>query len=539
MEFDASLKGVVGKIQLTAKTINWHPNEGSAVVIDLVGVAGMKATPPTAAKARIQLQTADTKYVFDFKSRPELDSARDNLQKAIKTARDSSEAASATPETTGTAGTTPNPEPAPPTAPTAPPKPRAVKRKKIDLNPKVLLANLELQRDILKKNRELMLVFQEVVVKGSLTNEQFWEMRMELLQTAALENGQARGSYNVLSTIKPTTTSDNKINLSLTREKIHDLFDQYPIVRKAYNENVPPLSEGAFWQRFFQSRLFLQLRGERVSNNHPYDSLIDKYLDILEEQRIKRQQAASIKIDHQVPLFFDVAANSENNPETIGNAPDLTMKPQYSDMEASRLIKSMNVLSKRLLLNKRGPTSTTDPDIPDLTTELRLADLQDDNKQGASVDLHITVSNQVDREIMISEQEFEAQKQALLANLVAQPIDLREVGDSTDELIAAQQQIQDLVAQQSLRNEKCDTIELSEEAYLCHAATLEFLRHFWRAHARKDLVEPYVESLRKSLDRIDAVVNNSGPHIQNETKVALAPLVKSVHRALAVSGTGP
>lgn len=536
MEFDASLKGVVGKIQLTAKSINWNPNDGPAVAIDLAGVAGMKATPPTAAKARIQLQTGDTKYVFDFKSRLELESARDSFQNAIKAVRDASETASATPET---AGTTPNPESAAPTAPTAPPKPKATKRKKIDLNPKVLLGNLELQRDILTKNRDLMLIFQEVVVKGSLTNEQFWEMRIELLQTAALENGQAKGSYNVLSTIKPTTTSDNRINLSLTREKIHDLFDQYPIVRKAYNENVPPLSEGAFWQRFFQSRLFLQLRGERVSNSHPFDALIDKYLDILEEQRTKRQQSASLKVDHQVPLFFDVAANSENNPETVGNGPDMTMKAQYSDMAASRLIKSMNVLSKRLLLNKRGPAAVPSADVADLTTGLRLADLEGENKQGSNVDLHISVPDQIDSETEISQQEFDVQKQKLLSSLVAQPIDLREVGDSTEELIAAQNQIQILVAEQSLRNEKCDTVELSEEAYLCHASTLEFLRHFWRAVGRKEMLDPYIESLRKSLDRIEAVVQNSGPHIKTETEVALAPLVKSVNRALAVGEGRP
>lgn len=542
MEFDAALKGVSGKIAVNSKSLNWVPKEGDVVEISLTAISGMKATPPTAAKARIQLQTADSKLVFDFPGRAELDSARDYLQEAIKSVRDTKDSSTATPET---ATTTPAPEPtslgsgsAP--AP-APAKAKAAKRKKIDLNPKVLLANIDLQREILKKNRELMLVFQEVVVKGSLSNEQFWEMRMELLQTAALENGQARGSYNVLSTIKPTTTSDNKINLSLTREKIHDLFDQYPIVRKAYNENVPPLSEGSFWQRFFMSRLFLQLRGERVSNNHPFDNLIDKYIDILEEQRNKRRMAqVSGKDEHHVPLFFDVAGNSENNPETIGNTPDVTMRLQYSDMAASRLIRSMNTLSKRLLLSKKGPVAAAngspEPDVVNnLTSQLRLEDLESTGDKQNTVELHVIDPMEIDETLRIPEEEFRVKRQALLAQVVDEPLDLCTVGKDPEALTAAQRQIQDLVAQQAAQNEKCDTIELSEEAHLCHAATLEFLRHFWRAHARHEPETQHVESLQKSLHRIDAVVAGAGPHVQSETQVALAPLVKSINKALQVA----
>lgn len=55
----------------------------------------------------------------------------------------------------------------------------------------------------------------------------------------------------MLSTIKPVATSDNQVNVNVTRSTINEIFDIYPIIKKAFTDLVPQkLLEGEFWSRF-------------------------------------------------------------------------------------------------------------------------------------------------------------------------------------------------------------------------------------------------------------------------------------------------
>ncbi|KAG5439980.1 hypothetical protein PCK2_000672 [Pneumocystis canis] len=145
--------------------------------------------------------------------------------------------------------------------------------------------DIDLQQSLLKNNNDLMKTFSETVIKGNLTNDQFWSTRIHLLRTYAVEKYQKRGPYNVLITIKPQTIN-NKIKLSLSREKIHDIFQQHPLIKHVYCENVPPLSEDDFWGRFFLSRLCKKLRGEKLNAHDPSDEILDKYIDHTDSKSI-------------------------------------------------------------------------------------------------------------------------------------------------------------------------------------------------------------------------------------------------------------
>ncbi|GMF06198.1 unnamed protein product [Ambrosiozyma monospora] len=123
-----------------------------------------------------------------------------------------------------------------------------------------------------------MKTFTDAVIKSGLEPAEFWSTRLHLLRSYALQTNQKRGPYNVLSTIKPVASSDNQVNVAVTREKIHEIFKQYPLVRKAYDDTVPKISEGEFWSRFFSSKLFRKLRGEKVNLHDRGDTKLDKYL---------------------------------------------------------------------------------------------------------------------------------------------------------------------------------------------------------------------------------------------------------------------
>lgn len=86
----------------------------------------------------------------------------------------------------------------------------------------------------------------------------------------------------MLASIKPKT-EDNVVKVNLTRDQIHDIFNQHPVVKRVYDENVPKLSEDLFWSRFFLSRLFKKLKGERIVPTDSYDEVLDPYLKLDDE----------------------------------------------------------------------------------------------------------------------------------------------------------------------------------------------------------------------------------------------------------------
>ncbi|GME98084.1 unnamed protein product [[Candida] boidinii] len=327
------------------------------------------------------------------------------------------------------------------------------------LDEKKLLKNTILQQKLLRDNSQLRKIFTNAVIKNGLEPEEFWSTRIYLLRSFAIQNNQKRGPYNVLSTIKPVASSENQVNVSVTREKIHEIFDQYPIVRKAYDDNVPRMSEGEFWSRFFSSKLFRKLRGEKINVHDRGDIKLDKYLKFdpdydgndsdeddyentnsgninsqnqknnlnddqkkeLEEQiakinkekekqeklllnkdqKFKRRKRKLYKpeitsldntkklgdetkklngeideeikthydengdlvdengnrvkkmkyIDHnKINKFIDVIGNEDDNSTKLGNAPDITMKPDMNKNLIS-VLRTMNRLSRRMITN--------------------------------------------------------------------------------------------------------------------------------------------------------------------------------------------
>lgn len=523
MQVPAAVKKRPGRLILSDEVAQWVADTGETQSIKLVDVTGMQATPPTSAKPRIKLSSGSNVLMLEFSELSHLETARNCIQLSIKSVRERTHSpAAAEPET-------PKPAPAQQQKPNQPQPAAARKRATVDLNPKKLLHNLELQRQILKAIPGLMATFQETVIKGALTNEQFWELRMDLLITSAQERAQVRGSYNVLSTIKPVTGSDNQVNISLTREKITDIFDQYPIVRKAYNDNVPsPMPEGLFWQRFFQSKLFRTLKGEKVNSVQP-DSVLDRYITLLDEQRKRRKLNPS---NEHVPLFLDTEGNAEDNPETLGNLPDFTMR--LDDIgdggSAVGLIRSMNSLSQRLLVGKwtKADARRTDEN---MEQELRLEDLENPPKDSNTVSLKVrTVSSQ--QQTQVSDDKH-TENDTLCYQLLKgnAPINLEEICED-DACAQVQSSLNELLEHQLVQQETGDQHLAETDAVTsCHATTQEFLRHFWRAQTQNQPTKQFRQGLRKSLDRIAAVLQDSGS-FRDSVATAMAPLVKAVECAL-------
>ena len=417
-----------------------------------------------------------------------------------------------------------------------------------------LKTDLDLQRSLLRENPELQRTFAESrkLKPESLSSTQFtarfWTSRVHLLRAHAIAKSQARGSYNVLSTLHPTS-GDKK--LSLSKEHVQLIFAQYPLVLRVYDNVVPkPYDEMAFWSRFFQSRLYKKLRGLKIDPHDPTDAVLDRYLDAEEFS-----ERSGIRAGMQVPRIIDMEGNEENHSQRKGNVPYRELRPEA--MEKVPIIRTLNSLSEKLMASVTP--SDIDPSEPiglDEKTyeQLRLQDLAGDPDQNRII-LNIQDQNQffgtsADATDGLADQAtaFSVDPQAALQSLqrdlseaFPQPgfgviplAGCHETGDDDQEAmeeeeidgdtmtspsVQATRQILDLIRQNRAQTEEVPassglSSSLYERVTLTHATTTEFLHQFWSAflsgeRKRADEIASLVESLNRALDRIESVAQDA------------------------------
>lgn len=449
---------------------------------------------------------------------------------------------------------------------------RPVSAASVHLESKKLLANLDLQKKLLMEDKMLKSKFEETVIKNGLPYEEFWATRVHILRAYALTSSQKRGPYNVLSTVKPVSNSENKASVSLTRETISDIFEQYPLVRRAYNDCVPKISEGDFWSRFFLSRLFRRLKGEKQKPTDPTDVLLDKYIDFIDngtlsgmrKRKAQEDDESEQEVDVNVPFFLDVAGNEESDPQKLGNRQDMTMRPGVEGPNAISLIRAMNNLSQKMVygVDDHGMEyGMHDRDESQLVKELKLNSLEEEAKtaymelslkpiQSSSSSTAVTSNNDTTAEatptqtVPLTEEQLHPVKY-MKSNLADPTLNLQEPGLLQDDIRRAQKQVTKTIRLRSreasnnlTREQKAIELDVQEYAQLCHITSIEFLRHFWIHFRSGDpaqaaAVAKLLQSVRKSILRIEAVVRDAPEDIRASVQAALQPLLASLHKAVA------
>lgn len=428
-----------------------------------------------------------------------------------------------------------------------------------------LQSDVDLQRSLLKDDPLLSKTFMESLrtkpdsITTTQFTSQFWSSRIHLLRAHAIEKNQSKGAYNVLSTIKPKA-DENTIKLSISKEQIQLIFSQHRLVKRVYDENVPRLSESAFWSAFFQSRLFKKLKGEKISEDDPTNPILDKYLQCDEDdERAQRILAAHI------PHIIDLEGNEVNHSQRKGNQPDLTMRPTTVDRVP--ILRTLNSLSEKIM--SHVPPNDIDPSLPigvdeETFNSLALRDLQA-NAEGNRVVLNVKdqsrfYSSNKENGISADARRYAQQDPAqVLESLKAElaclssnpnletaigidndsssdddtrPTKKRHVG-SKSSLSAATSQILAAIAQQRAQTDDLTSSSASfstaggpthstsglsaalfERLSLTHATTTEFLQHFWNVFLsgdadRADQLAGLVETLDRAMDRIKAVADDA------------------------------
>jgi transcription initiation factor TFIIH subunit 1 len=530
----------------------------------------LQQTPATSAKASIKIVVPDTasqpgNYTLTFTS----PAARDDQQTITGLLRKWIEASKAqvAPAPVAGAAVTSNGDGASAAMAMAQTVTAAAKDKEDAYDDAKLLADLDLQMSLLNTNPGLRQRFDRALAEkpdsvslGQFSN-QFWSTRVHMLRSHATERSQATGTYNVLSVIKSKTVN-GALTLSLTKEQIELLFRQHPVVQKAYNENVPQLSEMDFWERFFHSRLMKKLKGERIREQDVLDPKLDKYLQY--DEAVESSQ----DLMDSIPLFINIEGNEQNHSQKQGNRPDFTMNP--SNYDKAPILRVLNRMSEKML--KDVPQSDADRHAPvgldeETYKELQLRDLQladDDNRvvlqvqdqsrffsagqsvlsstsaatyskrtpaqalstlrqdfgaisahqsKAVGVDLETTLGinddSSSDEENAVAKKKKiggKSSRTAATSQIVA-AIKKRHLHDddySSSKIIPTSEQAKKLAVSESV----LDNLSMT------HNTTVEFLHYFWAVfHSgdpdRANEVAKLIETLDKSLDRIKAVANTA------------------------------
>lgn len=444
--------------------------------------------------------------------------------------------------------------------------------------------NFDLHQDLLSKNATLHRTYTEAsrtkpsTISNAQFNKQFWSSRLGLLRAHAIERSQEQGEYNVLSVIKPRM-EDEKLKLNVTKEQVALLLRQYPTLRRAYDENSPPLDAGAFWSRFFQSRLLKKLKGERITDIDPKDNLLDKYLSYDDEARLQKRL-----LEAQIPHTVDLEGNEQNHSQRRGNAPDLPMRP--ASVDKVPIIRTLNSMSERLM--SQVAPNDADPSQPigideETYNQLALRDLQGDAAENRLIlnvkdqgrffasgkdsqdDLNLLTSTKTTPSQLLQRlQKSLAQGQEGVSTHDLTPslgLDPDSDSDSEDESSApskhfsshralrqASQQIFDLVAEQRTQNEDTSTASFTtagaslalivpksglsaqslDSLALTHATTIEFLHYFWSTFlsgdpARAEEIASLATTLGRAEQRISAVAADA----ESERAVEITKLKKA------------
>ncbi|WFD00441.1 RNA polymerase II transcription factor B subunit 1 [Malassezia yamatoensis] len=370
------------------------------------------------------------------------------------------------------------------------------------------LSETQLRGQVLLANPNLLALHKEVVGSGSIPDTDFWlhPTRAALLRAERAKMQQRQGRRAQLADPRPTQGDAGEMRINITPQLIRELFEQYPILTRAYNELVPEkLSENAFWTRYFQSKLYHRLRTSQRSaaseQNLADDPLFDPYLEEEDDQVEPRTQY------NPHDALLNLEATAEDHAET-GNVQDWTMRAGY-DRRNLPLVRRFNNHASSLLRSSLGELSEKDArrvrrKVGGVDEEYPLDDshiphydqivMEDLNVHRSHVGRKLPIADQraffdqetnkeIDKNVVrLNAAESIEQFQTLLdawrldlAHFTPIGASMRQALDTMLENMEQQKQQNSILAFREL------PAEIVKQVISCHAATNEFLQQFWQA----------------------------------------------------------
>ncbi|KAI0318258.1 hypothetical protein OF83DRAFT_1057189 [Amylostereum chailletii] len=421
--------------------------------------------------------------------------------------------------------------------------------------------DFRLRKKVLLKNPELAALHRELVMSAQISESEFWEGREHLLLAQAAADSQTKGRPGQLVDPRPQTVDGGEIKIVVTPQLVHDIFEEYPVVATAYNENVPnKLSEGEFWKRYFGSKLFnshrASIRSTAAQHVVKADPIFDKYLERPDDELEPRRQR-----DEDVEMFIDLGATQEDHEET-GNEKDVTMQAG-KQRGALPLIRRFNEHSERLLKTAMAAEGSSAKrrriDSESRYAQIDLDDLHDpESSEGILLDMQDAQRYFEGRAGGVSAEQAPRPAVDLRMALFAAKEDLEDwsaaLGQVKIERKAGEAALlsmtQNVTARLDVNKRKNDIPDpIFRQMRTCQTAANEFLRQFWSSiypptSASLVLQTPAQKAakaarmagyLAKTHEKVSAIVYEAHATGVDRTKVeqAMKPVLDAVDKALA------
>ncbi|KAI8577586.1 hypothetical protein K450DRAFT_251531 [Umbelopsis ramanniana AG] len=402
------------------------------------------------------------------------------------------------------------------------------------------------RRQLLSTNKELHTLHSELVINGkNVTEEEFWEspyvqkIRQQMKKDAASKEGQQKGKSSKMVELRPGQQEGSDVKYTLTSQIIHDIFAQYPSVKRAYDANVPDkLSEHNFWRRFLASEFFHRTRTGNRSTNAVADDVFDK---CLREEDAENLNAPSLAEYNHFKKTIDLSATAEDHNES-GNAPDFTMRPGSKNLP---LIRRFNRHAMRVL---EVPTrrDAADDKEDDVTSEIIISDLMDEQpfsrtvldiqdtrryfeSQSRSQDQHPLANGNASSILSSFSEQFSHFEPDLTKQLMTPRAAVNVTGSLTE--IIKHKNIN-----QSMDPDLKLPAQVQQKMIDYHSTTNEILRHFWSSFVpyKAEKNRRMVDSLKRQKDKMSEVLITANSFKANldAVKHALSPVIKAVDTAL-------
>ncbi|CAO3595342.1 unnamed protein product [Absidia cylindrospora] len=408
-------------------------------------------------------------------------------------------------------------------------------------------------KELISNSRELQKLHMELVVSGKIVSEEeFWSSpyvkryRQKLKLDSISREGRLKGKSSRMVELKPGQQEGSDVKYTLTSQTIHNIFTEYPSVKRAYDANVPDkLSEQHFWKRFLASEFFHRSRTGGRSQLTPYDDIFDRCLQEEDDENAKAPDISKMdRIKRTIDLESSIGDHIEG-----GNAPDFTMVPGRN-AQVLPLIRRFNRHASRVL---ETPKSKLKPRTPDneIEDEILLTDLNDDSPPDKIVlDIQDTSryfesqsntqkTNQVglkEAEKLVSgfKRHFEGWQPELTKHVMNPKVADCVCLNLTDRVRKRSRYYE----KSSVADEKLPTPALlAIQSY--HSASNEVLRHFWSSNYpyRADKNTRMVEGLKRQLKKYNEVLISVNSYHGDVDcgKEVLAPLHVAMNKALDVA----
>ncbi|PWN93297.1 hypothetical protein FA10DRAFT_263961 [Acaromyces ingoldii] len=373
---------------------------------------------------------------------------------------------------------------------------------------------LDLRIRVLQANPTLALLHRQVVMSKQITDVEFWShpARAALLNAERASASQRAGRNARIADPRPSTNEAGETRINMTPELVRDLKAQFPVVARAFEENVPEvMEEEEFWRRYFSSKLYHRLRSSARSKASQHiikqDDVFDRYLED-EDDGIEPRRKQFDAHDR----FLDLGATAEDHQET-GNEKDWTMRAG-GERKTLPLIRRFNDHSQSLLDSALGEQEEAQRRKRKKTggVDQEYGDGDDDDEEEEEEDSRIVIEELGEEgttqrqwlDMRDQRQLFESRMGGTNARVDATNVtesDVRRMVDSTraawslslsdfdagDAAGAMKSMLSNIRARneaRALRGGGADLpSKIQSRLTSSQATTTEFLRHFWAAIA--------------------------------------------------------